>query len=58
MDLIPPGLIVARWFAVEHAAIEKLQGAQETAARELEEFRRTVCWRTRQRPGQGHPRLP
>ena len=38
MDLIPPGLIVARWFAVEHAAIEKLQGAQETAARELEEF--------------------
>ena len=38
MDLIPPALIVARWFAVEQAAIEKLQGAQETAARELEEF--------------------
>ena len=37
-DLIPPALIVARWFAVEQAAIEKLQGAQETAARELEEF--------------------
>ena len=31
-DLIPPALIVARWFAVEQAAIEKLQGAQETAA--------------------------
>ncbi len=28
----PPALIVARWFAVEQAAIEKLQGAQETAA--------------------------
>ena len=38
MDLIPPTLIVARWFTVEQAAIEKLQGAQETAARELEEF--------------------
>ena len=37
-DLIPPTLIVARWFTVEQAAIEKLQGAQETAARELEEF--------------------
>ena len=37
-DLIPPALIVARWFAVEQAAIEKLQGAQESAARELEEF--------------------
>ena len=38
MDLIPPTLITARWFAVERAAIERLQGAQETAARELEEF--------------------
>ena len=37
-DLIPPALIVARWFAAEQAAIEKLQGAQETVARELEEF--------------------
>ena len=37
-DLIPPTLIVARWFAAEQAAIEKLQGAQETAVRELEEF--------------------
>ena len=38
MDLIPPPLIVARYFAVEQAAIEKLQVTQETAARELEEF--------------------
>ena len=38
MDLIPPTLIVARWFAAQQSAIEKLQGAQETAARELEEF--------------------
>ena len=35
---IPPTLIVARWFAAQQSAIEKLQGAQETAARELEEF--------------------
>ena len=38
MDLIPPTLIVARWFAKEQAAIEALQVRQETAARELEEF--------------------
>ena len=38
MDLIPPALIVARWFAAEQAAIERLQADQETAARELEEF--------------------
>ena len=38
MDLIPPALIVARWFAAEQATIEKLQGVRETAARELEEF--------------------
>ena len=38
MDLIPPGLIVARYFAAEQAAIEALQARQETAARELEEF--------------------
>ena len=38
MDLIPPPLIVARYFVVEQAAIETLQVKQETAARELEEF--------------------
>ena len=38
MDLIPPPLIVARYFAVEQAAIETLQDKQEIAARELEEF--------------------
>ncbi len=38
MDLIPPGLIVARYFAIDQAAIEVLQADQETAARELEEF--------------------
>ena len=37
-DLIPPALIVSRWFAAERAVIETLRGAQETAARELEEF--------------------
>lgn len=38
MDLIPPALIVARYFADEQAAIDELQAKQEAAARELEEF--------------------
>ncbi|MYG41218.1 MAG: type I restriction-modification system subunit M [Nitrospira sp. SB0677_bin_15] len=38
MDLLPPGLIVARYFTNEQAAIEELQAKQEAAARELEEF--------------------
>ena len=38
MDLVPPALIVARYFAAEQAAIETLQAKQETAARKLEEF--------------------
>ena len=38
MDLIPPGLIVARYFATEQAMIEALRADQETATRELEEF--------------------
>ena len=38
MDLIPPGLIVAHYFADEQAAIEGLQVKQEAATRELEEF--------------------
>ena len=38
MDLISPGLIVARYFADEQAMIEALQAGQEAAARELEEF--------------------
>ena len=38
MDLIPPGLIVARYFADEQVAIEELQARQEDATRELEEF--------------------
>ena len=38
MDLIPPELIVARYFAEKQAAIETLQARQEAAARELEEF--------------------
>ena len=38
MDLVPPGLIVARYFAEKQAAIETLQARQEAAARELEEF--------------------
>ena len=38
MDLIPPTLIVARHFAAEQAAIERLQAIQEAAAHELEGF--------------------
>jgi type I restriction enzyme M protein len=38
MDLIPPALIAARYFAKKQAAIEALQAAQETVARELEAF--------------------
>jgi len=38
MDLIPPGLIINRYFAAGQAAIDDLAARQETAARELEEF--------------------
>ena len=38
MDLVPPALIVGRYFAQDQAEIEMLQAEQETATRELEEF--------------------
>ncbi|HEY2931065.1 MAG TPA: class I SAM-dependent DNA methyltransferase [Acidobacteriota bacterium] len=38
MDLVPPTLIAARYFAKEQASIDALQTKQEIAARELEEF--------------------
>ena len=38
MDLIPPALIVARWFTSEQAGIEKLRDIHESAARKLEDF--------------------
>lgn len=38
MDLIPPPLIVARYFPAEQAAIDTLHAKQDTAARELDEF--------------------
>ena len=38
MDLVPPALIVARYFAADQAALAVLRVAQEDAARELEEF--------------------
>lgn len=38
MDLIPPGLIVARYFKDDQAALDQLQARQEAAARALEEF--------------------
>jgi type I restriction enzyme M protein len=38
MDLVPPALVVARFFAREQAAVEALQAKKEGAARELEEL--------------------
>ncbi|MBX3356401.1 MAG: SAM-dependent DNA methyltransferase [Phycisphaeraceae bacterium] len=38
MDLVPPALVVARYFAKEQAAVEALQAKQEAAAQALEEF--------------------
>ncbi len=38
MDLLPPGLIVSRFFADDQATIEVLRVKQETASQELEEF--------------------
>ena len=38
MDLVPPGLVVARYFATEQAGVDRLRTEQEGIARELEEF--------------------
>lgn len=38
MDLLPPALIVARYFAAEQAELEKLQLAADEAAQNLESF--------------------
>jgi type I restriction enzyme M protein len=38
MDLVPPELIVARYFAEEHADLEVLDAAEETASQEIEEY--------------------
>jgi type I restriction enzyme M protein len=38
MDLIPPGLIVARYFAKEQAEVDALAEKREATERELEEF--------------------
>jgi len=38
MDLLPPGLVVAKYFAKEQAAVEAHQSKADAAARDLEEF--------------------
>jgi len=38
MDLLPPPLVAARYFATEVEELERLQSAQETATSELETF--------------------
>ncbi|MDF9434776.1 type I restriction-modification system subunit M [Chromohalobacter israelensis] len=38
LDLIPPALVITRYFADEQARLDTLQAEAETASRELEEF--------------------
>ena len=38
MDLVPPGLVVARYFGTEQAGVDRLRTEEESIARELEEF--------------------
>lgn len=38
LDLIPPELVIARYFGEHQAQLESLQTEQETASRDLEEF--------------------
>ncbi len=38
MDLVPPALVVARFFTAEQAALDALQAKQDAAALELEDF--------------------
>ena len=38
MDLVPPALVVARFFAGEQAKVDELQATQEAAAQALDEF--------------------
>ena len=38
LDLIPPELVIARYFADDQARLEELKAQHETATRELEEF--------------------
>ena len=38
MDLLPPGLVVAMYFAAEQAEIDRLRVEEEALARELDEF--------------------
>ena len=38
MDLLPPGLVVARYFATEQAEVDRLRAEEEAVARDLDEF--------------------
>ncbi|MGY1692310.1 type I restriction-modification system subunit M [Geodermatophilus sp. SYSU D01105] len=38
MDLLPPGLVMRRYFAAEHAQVEQLQLALDAATQALEDF--------------------
>lgn len=38
MDLLPPGLVIARYFAIEQAEVDRLRAEEEEVARERDEF--------------------
>ena len=38
MDLLPPALVVARYFATERAEVDRLRAEEDTIARELDAF--------------------
>ena len=48
IDLIPPALLIARYFSVEHAGLELLRTKQKASTRELEEF-------VEEQSGEGRP---
>ena len=38
MELLPPGLVIARYYALEQTELDRLRADEEAIARELEEF--------------------
>ena len=43
MDLLPPGLVVARYYATDRAEVDRSRADEETVARELAEFIEEHC---------------
>ena len=58
-ELIPPALVIARYYAKEQAAIEELEGEARCAiAQEMEEFIEEKHWRRRNGKKDEHWRRP